>query len=170
MIKEGVILCPESRKDEGLILIQDVDYNMTISILKRLLKGIVLNREENDRIVNEYCQELRVKTPSVHQKVGNLSGGNQQKVVIAKCLATRPKVLILDEPTRGIDVGAKQEIYLLIKQMAASGLGVILISSELPEILNLSNRVVIMHELRQAGLLEKDEITQDNVIRYAFGG
>ena len=100
----------------------------------------------------------------------NLSGGNQQKVVLAKWLATRPKVLILDEPTRGIDVGAKQEIYQLIKELAGTGIGILLISSELPEIINLSHRVLVMREMRQVGILEKDEIMQETIIRNALGG
>lgn len=169
-INAGIALCPESRKDEGLILIKDIDYNITISIMKELIRGIKLNRKKNDEIVHNYCSKLRIKTPSYKQKVRNLSGGNQQKVVLAKWLATRPKVLILDEPTRGIDVGAKQEIYQLIKELAGTGIGILLISSELPEIINLSHRVLVMREMRQVGILEKDEIMQETIIRNALGG
>lgn len=169
-INAGIALCPESRKDEGLILIKDIDYNITISIMKELIRGIRLNRKKNNEIVQSYCSKLRIKTPSFKQKVRNLSGGNQQKVVLAKWLATRPKVLILDEPTRGIDVGAKQEIYQLIKELAGTGIGILLISSELPEIINLSHRVLVMREMRQVGILEKDEIMQETIIRNALGG
>ncbi len=169
-ISAGIALCPESRKDEGLILIKNIDYNITISIMKELIRGIRLNRKKNDEIVENYCSKLRIKTPSYKQKVRNLSGGNQQKVVLAKWLATRPKVLILDEPTRGIDVGAKQEIYQLIKELAGTGIGILLISSELPEIINLSHRVLVMREMRQVGILEKDDIMQETIIRNALGG
>ena len=169
-INKGIALCPESRKKEGLVLIKDVDYNVTVSIINELIKGFKLNKSKNDEIVDNYCTKMRVKTPSYQQKVGNLSGGNQQKVVVAKWLATHPKVLILDEPTRGIDVGAKQEIYYLIKELADAGIGIILVSSELPEITQLSHRVVVMRELKQVAILEKDEINQENIIKYAMGG
>lgn len=169
-IDAGIALCPESRKEQGLVLIQDIDYNITISILKEILRGIKLDKNKNNEIVDGYCKKLRVKTPSYFQKVKNLSGGNQQKVVLAKWLATKPKVLILDEPTRGIDVGAKQEIYQLIKEMASTGIGVILVSSELPEIINLSHRVVIMREMQQVGILENEDINQETIIKNALGG
>lgn len=169
-IDAGIALCPESRKDEGLVLIQDIDYNMTLCVLNELIRGIRLNRKKNKEIVEGYCKKLSVKTPSYRQKIKNLSGGNQQKVVLGKWLATKPKVLILDEPTRGIDVGAKQEIYQLIKEMADSGIGVILISSELPEIIHMSHRVVVMQEMRQVGILEEQDIKQETIIRNALGG
>ena len=169
-IEAGIAFCPESRKEEGLILIQDIDYNVTISSLKKIIKGIKLDKAKNWDIVDGYCKKLRVKTPSYQQKVKNLSGGNQQKVVLAKWLATKPKVLILDEPTRGIDVGAKQEIYQLIKEMADAGIGVILVSSELPEVIHLSHRVVIMREGQQVEILEEKDIKQEIIIRKALGG
>lgn len=169
-IEAGIALAPESRKEEGLVLIQDIDYNITLVILKELIKGIHLDKKKNDDIVSSYGEKLKIKTPSYHQKVVNLSGGNQQKVVLAKWLAARPKVLILDEPTRGIDVGAKQEIYQLIAKLAKTGVGIILVSSELPEIVGLSHRVIIMRELRQAGTLSQQEITQERIIKYALEG
>ena len=169
-IDAGIALCPESRKDEGLVLIQDIDYNMTLCVLDELIHGIRLDRKKNKEIVEGYSRKLSVKTPSYRQKIKNLSGGNQQKVVLGKWLATKPKVLILDEPTRGIDVGAKQEIYQLIKEMADSGIGVILISSELPEIIHMSHRVVVMREMRQVGILEEQDIRQETIIRNALGG
>ncbi len=169
-IEAGIVLAPESRKEEGLILIQDIDYNITLSIMKKLIRGIKLNKAENDRIVKEYGDRLRIKTPSYRQKVVNLSGGNQQKVVLAKWLATEPKVLILDEPTRGIDVGAKQEIYHLIHELALTGVSILLVSSELPEIINLSNRVVVMKEMKHVATIEDSEINQENIIKLALEG
>ena len=143
---------------------------MTLCVLDELIHGIRLDRKKNKEIVEGYSRKLSVKTPSYRQKIKNLSGGNQQKVVLGKWLATKPKVLILDEPTRGIDVGAKQEIYQLIKEMADSGIGVILISSELPEIIHMSHRVVVMREMRQVGILEEQDIRQETIIRNALGG
>lgn len=169
-IEAGIVLAPENRKEEGLILIKDIDYNITLSILKKLIHGIHLNKAENDRIVNEYGTRLRIKTPSYKQNVINLSGGNQQKVVLAKWLATEPKVLILDEPTRGIDVGAKQEIYQLIHELALTGVSILLISSELPEIVYLSNRVMIMRDFKHVATIEENEITQENIIKLALEG
>lgn len=169
-IKAGIALSPESRKDQGLVLIQNIDYNVTISIIKELIRGFHLDKKKNDQIVRDYCTRLRVKTPSYEQKVKNLSGGNQQKVVLAKWLATKPKVLILDEPTRGIDVGAKQEIYHLIKELSETGIGVLFISSELPEIVQLSHRVVVMREGEQVVILGKDHIDQEEIIKYVMGG
>lgn len=169
-IDAGIVLAPESRKDEGLVLIQDIEYNITLAILKQVIHGIKLNRKVHDKLIEDYGKRLRIKTPSYKQRVINLSGGNQQKVVLAKWLATKPKVLILDEPTRGIDVGAKQEIYQLITELAQNGVGIILVSSELPEVVNLSHRVVVMREMKQAGILEQDDITQDKIIKYALEG
>jgi len=123
----GVVIAPEDRKNEGLILKQSVDFNITITILKKIIKGIHFQKELNDRIVAEICTKLRVKTPSYDEKVRLLSGGNQQKVVLAKWLVTDPKVLILDEPTRGIDVGAKHEIYNLMFDIAQKGISIILL-------------------------------------------
>ena len=169
-INAGIVLAPESRKEQGLILIRDIDYNITLSIMKKLIKVIKLNKVENDRIVDEYGNRLRIKTPSYKQKVINLSGGNQQKVVLAKWLATEPKVLILDEPTRGVDVGAKQEIYQLIHELALTGVSILLVSSELPEIIGLSNRVVVMKDFKHVATIGGEEISQENIIKLALEG
>jgi len=118
----------------------------------------------------KYTKELRIKTPSIEQKAGNLSGGNQQKVVLGKWLMTKPKVLILDEPTRGIDVGAKVEIYNIINELVDQGVAVIVISSDLPEILGVSDRVLVMHEGRFTGELAIKEATQEKIMHYATGG
>lgn len=169
-VKYGIVLAPEDRKYEGLILKQTVDFNITLTILKQLIKGVKLDRKKNDEVVSSMVERLRVKTPSYEAKVRNLSGGNQQKVVLAKWLVTNPKVLILDEPTRGIDVGAKQEIYRLIYEFASIGVSVILISSEMPEVINLCDRVYVMREGKISGMVDRSELTEQNVIKLAIGG
>lgn len=165
----GISMVPENRKEQGLILIQGVDYNITISILKRIYgKGKANNQLEQD-VIQKYVKELSIKTPSLSQKVKFLSGGNQQKVVVSKNLATNPKVLILDEPTRGIDVGAKKEIYDIIANLAKQGVSIIMVSSEMPEIIHMCNRVIVMHEGRISGELTGEEITEQTIIRKAMG-
>lgn len=169
-INAGIMLAPESRKEQGLVLIQDIRFNTVLSILDRIIHGVRTEKKLEDEIVNEYMNKLHTKATSPSHITGQLSGGNQQKVVLAKCLAAKPKVLILDEPTRGIDVGAKFEIYKLITQLAEEGVGIIFISSELPEILNLSTRVITMHEGEKTGELEKQELSEELVLKYATGG
>lgn len=169
-ISNGIVLVPESRKEQGLILTQGVDYNITLCILNQLIKGIRIKKELYDDIVDKYIHDLSIKTPSTKQLVKNLSGGNQQKIVIAKWLAKKPKVLILDEPTRGIDVGAKKEIYEIICRLVEEGVGVIMVSSELPEIVNMSTRVITMHEGKISGIISKEEISQENIALHATGG
>lgn len=164
----GIVLTPESRKDQGLILLKDVDFNITLPQLEALIHGIWLNKKLNEEIVDGYCRRLNVKTPSYQQRVVNLSGGNQQKVILAKWLSAKPKVLILDEPTRGIDIGAKHDIYELMLELARAGLAVIFISSELPEIVGVSSRVVVMREGEMRAVLEKDDISQENIINNAI--
>lgn len=166
----GIVIAPEDRKNEGLILKQTVDFNITITILKKIIKGIRFQKEFNDRVVAEICTRLRVKTPSYDEKVRLLSGGNQQKVVLAKWLVTDPKVLILDEPTRGIDIGAKHEIYNLMFEIAQKGISIIFITSEMGEVINLSDRVNVMRDGRLVKTLEGLDINDENIIKYAIGG
>ena len=128
------------------------------------------DKKQETEIVEKYMKKMRTKATSAAHITGQLSGGNQQKVVLAKCLATNPKILILDEPTRGIDVGAKFEIYKMITELAAEGVGIIFISSELPEILNLSTRVITMHEGQKTGELAREELSEELVLKYATGG
>lgn len=132
-IRHGIVLAPEDRKKEGLILKQSVEFNITITILKKIINGIRFRKTTNDQIVSDICARLRVKTPSIQEKARLLSGGNQQKVVLAKWMVTDPKILILDEPTRGIDIGAKHEIYNLMFDIANNGVSIIFISSEMGE-------------------------------------
>ena len=149
-MNNGIGLVPEDRKKQGLVLIRSIGYNITLPVLNRFIKGPRVNKAIEEEIVKNYISKLSIKTPSINQAAKNLSGGNQQKVVIAKWLATDPKVLILDEPTRGVDVGAK-EIYGIMSMLAKQGVGIIMISSELPEVINMSDRVLVMHQGTIAG-------------------
>ena len=168
-INTGIVFAPEDRKVQGLFLRQSIDFNITLPIIKRLIHFLKLDFILNNEIVGGIGKRLQIKTQSYETRVNNLSGGNQQKVVLAKWLVTEPKVLILDEPTRGIDVGAKQEIYKLIYEIVQSGVAVVLISSEMLEIINLCDRVYVLHEGDLVGELERDNLTEQNVINYAIG-
>lgn len=166
----GIGLVTEDRKEQGLILCRDVRENHSLASLKSLSSfGMIRGRREWEQ-VRKSIQELRIRTPSGRTLVVNLSGGNQQKVVLGKWLATSPKLLILDEPTRGIDVGAKVEIYRLINELAAAGVAIVLISSELPEVLSMSDRILVMHEGRIQGELSRAEATQEAIMHLATGG
>jgi len=170
-IRHGLALVPENRKEEGLILINHVKFNLTLTMLEEYIQHLTANKEVEKNIVDYYIEKLSIKAPDKTSLCVNMSGGNQQKVVLGKWLATAPKILILDEPTRGIDVGTKSEIYRIIRNLAKEGIAVILISSELPEIVNLSTRVIVMYEGRiTADIKEKDEINQLNIMHYAIGG
>ncbi len=166
-LKDGISLVPEDRKKEGLYLIQSVEYNTTIEVLSEFIKGIRLNKKKEGQITQKYIDLMDTKTPSVKQTVGNLSGGNQQKVLIGRWLATKPKLLILDEPTRGVDVGAKAEIYSIMNELVKEGLSIIMISSELPEIINMSDRVYVFAHGYVKGCLNHTELTQKNIMHLA---
>lgn len=172
-IKAGLFYATEDRKRLGLILNSDIAYNASLSSLDKFIdKGIFINQNKEYGKVKELSGKFRVKTPSILQLAKNLSGGNQQKVCLVKALMTEPNVLILDEATRGIDIGAKMEIYQLINQMAAQGLAIIMISSELPEILGISDRIYVMREGRISGEFDNRErtITQQDVALAATKG
>ena len=170
VILHKIAMVPEDRKGQGAILSQDVSFNITIASLGQIIRGIRVNREKEKRIVAGLIEKLNIRTPSEAQIVKNLSGGNQQKVVFAKWLTTQPELLILDEPTRGIDVGAKKEIYEIMKKLVEEGVSIIMVSSELPEIINMSNRVVTMYEGAITGVLVNEEITQENILTHATRG
>ncbi|MGB4595975.1 MAG: ATP-binding cassette domain-containing protein [Anaerolineaceae bacterium] len=157
----------EDRKRDGLILIQDVKQNITLANLEKITKGGVINENEEIVVANKSRKDLNIKTPSIEQKVRNLSGGNQQKVSLGKWLFVQPGVMILDEPTRGIDVGAKYEIYTVMNQLVEQGMSIIMISSELPEVLGMSDRVYVMSAGRIAGELSASEATQEKVMALA---
>ncbi|HEX8186479.1 MAG TPA: xylose ABC transporter ATP-binding protein [Blastocatellia bacterium] len=168
-IKHGIGFVTEDRKRFGLILDQTILNNMTLAGLTRLSGRFITNVDAETAAGERSMRELRVKAPSVYTVAGTLSGGNQQKVVLAKWLLTTPKVLFLDEPTRGIDVGAKQEIYAQVNRLAAAGLAIILVSSELPEVLGLSDRVLVLHEGRITGEFTRMEATPEKVMACATG-
>lgn len=167
-----IALVPEDRKKYGLITSLDVKFNLTLAVIKEFIKGCRVNKARELEIINEYSNKLSIKMSGPSQVCAGLSGGNQQKVVISKWLATHPKVIIMDEPTRGIDVGAKDEIYDLILQLANEGISIILISSELPEILKLSSRIAVMYEgcLQTIIDTENRNVTQEEIMFYATGG
>jgi len=166
----GIGLIPEDRKEQGLILGMNIKDNITLGVLKSLAKFGIVNRKKQDTIFDSFSQKLSIKAYSSMQLVSKLSGGNQQKVVIAKWLAANPKILILDEPTRGIDVGAKAEIYALIDQLANQGIAIILISSELPEILGMSDRIIVLREGKQVSEFSRSEATEEIIMQSFIGG
>lgn len=166
-IKEGIAYVTEDRKGNGLILINDIRTNITLANLNDLSKNGILNKNEEIKVANDYKASLGIKAPSIEQKVGNLSGGNQQKVSLSKWMFVKPNVLILDEPTRGIDVGAKYEIYTLMNKLVEQGMSIIMISSELPEVLGMSDRVYVMSEGKIVGELTGEEATQEKIMHLA---
>jgi D-xylose transport system ATP-binding protein len=169
-IREGLALVTEDRKRLGLVLGMDVKTNTTLASLEKISKWGVMNENEEMKWSQKYVKELKTKTASLETPVGTLSGGNQQKVVLAKWLMSKPKILILDEPTRGIDVGAKYEIYHLMNKLVEEGVAIIMISSELPEILGMSDRIVVMHEGKLVKEFSYKEATQENIMLAATGG
>ena len=167
-IKNGFALLTEERRATGIFGIRDIKENTVISNLKSYLAGgFCLSDKKMKEDTDWAIQAMHIKTPSQSTQIRSLSGGNQQKVIIGRWLLTKPEVLLLDEPTRGIDVGAKAEIYHLISELANRGVAVIMVSSELPEILGMSDRVMVMHEGRITGILEKDEADQETILSLA---
>jgi ribose transport system ATP-binding protein len=168
-VNAGLGLVPEDRGLQGLVLKLPVLENIVLPTLNEHARvGWVDQRALRDTAQN-YVDKLNIRTPHLQQKAMFLSGGNQQKVVLAKWLALQPKILIMDEPTRGIDVGAKAEVHTLMSQLAQSGMGIIMISSELPEILGMSDRILVMHEGHATALLDRAEATQEKIMAYASG-
>jgi ribose transport system ATP-binding protein len=168
-IRAGMALVPEDRKQEGLILEMAVRENVSLAALWPESRAGFIDAAAERRLAREMIAALGIRTPGDRQIVRFLSGGNQQKVVLAKWLAMQPKLLLLDEPTRGIDVGAKAEIYDLVHRLAGEGLAVLFVSSEMEEILSLSDRALVMHEGRLAGGLSRSELSEENVMRLAAG-
>jgi ribose transport system ATP-binding protein len=170
-VKGGLALVPEDRKKQGVVLAESVRRNLSLASLDRdCVRRFLVNDEAESALSEKMIRELRIKTPSEDQPVRFLSGGNQQKVVIGKWLAMNPRVFLLDEPTRGIDVGAKQEIYQLMEKLATSGAGILFVSSELEEILGLADRVLVMHEGRITGELSRSELSEQSIMNLATGG
>ena len=166
-IKSSMAYVTEDRKGNGLILIEDVKQNISLANLKEITVGGVINENEEILVANKYCSELNIKTPTVQQKVRNLSGGNQQKVSLGKWLFVKPGIMILDEPTRGIDVGAKYEIYTIMNSLVEQGMSIIMISSELPEILGMSDRIYVMSAGKIKGEMPVEEASQESIMALA---
>lgn len=166
-IDHGIVYITENRKEDGLFLDYDIRRNITAPCLDQLKNGIALSRTKEDTLSQEYVEKLKIKVFSLDQLCSSLSGGNQQKVLFAKWLTVSPKILIIDEPTRGIDVGVRLEIYRILRQLCNEGVGIIVISSDLPEILGLCDRVIVMAEGQVTGSLEAREMTEENIMRLA---
>ena len=165
----GIAYLPEDRHQEGLVLDFTIAQNVTLPILPRLFPRLLIRASRERQVAHEYTEQFNVRMVGVDQLVGALSGGNQQKVVLAKWLASRPSILILDEPTRGIDIGAKVEVHRIISELAASGLGIILISSDLPEVLAMSDRILVLHEGRLTAEIPRQQATEERVMFAATG-
>jgi rhamnose transport system ATP-binding protein len=165
----GIAYLPEDRHQEGLVLDFSIAQNVTLPILARLFPQLLIHASDERRVAHEYTEQFSVRMTGVDQDAGALSGGNQQKVVLAKWLASKPRILILDEPTRGIDIGAKVEVHRIISELAASGLGIILISSDLPEVLAMSDRIVVLHEGRITAEIPRSQATPERVMFAATG-
>ena len=169
-IKNGFALVPEDRQSQGLIQTLDIGKNTAISSMKDYVKGLFLDEKAENAAVDEQIKDIHIKVADKRLPILSLSGGNQQKVVFAKWMYTNPKVLILDEPTRGVDIGAKKEIYSIINDLAAKGVAIIMVSSELPEVLGMSDRVMVVKEGLVRGFLSKEEANQENIMILATGG
>ena len=166
-IRNGISFLTEDRRGKGIVGIRDITENTILSNLRAY--STPLNHKKIKSDVNEYVEKLRVKTPGTKELIKNLSGGNQQKVLVARCLLTDPDIIIIDEPTRGIDVGAKSEIHSLITQLAGQGKAIIMISSEMPEAMGMSDRLIVMHEGEVTGILDRSEFDQEEIMRLASG-
>jgi ribose transport system ATP-binding protein len=167
-ITSGMALVPEDRKKDGLILGMDVQTNISLTALENIEQTGFLSQKKEMTLAKKYIADLRIKTPSEKQTARNLSGGNQQKIVLSKWLATNPKLLMLDEPTRGIDVNAKNEIYKLILQLADEGMGIIVVSSELPEILAISDRILVLCEGNLTAEMAVLDASEDSILKAAI--
>jgi ABC-type sugar transport system ATPase subunit len=167
-MEHGIAMVNEDRKMNGLVLSSSVAENMTLSSLGELSTWIFVDHARETDVVEREMRRYRISAPDAGSKVVNLSGGNQQKVAIAKALLTKPRILILDEPTRGIDIGAKAEIYSMMRDLADSGMGIILISSELPEIIGICDRVIVMNKGRVSAELPGEGIDEETILRHAM--
>ena len=168
-IAHGIYLVPEDRRQSGLIVDFNVRENISLPNLDAFSSAKIINFSKESKAAVDACKAINIKTPTPEMRAANLSGGNQQKVVLAKWLTFAPQVLIFDEPTRGIDVGAKAEIYQLIRNLAANGVSVIVISSEMEEVLGISDRIAVMHEGRLTGILERSQFSEEAVMHLATG-
>ncbi|GHV64022.1 monosaccharide-transporting ATPase [Spirochaetia bacterium] len=164
-MRKGISYVPEDRRGRGIIPDQSIKFNITLKVLYEFIKGVFVNNGKEQEISDTYFTGLAVRAPNTAALIKNLSGGNQQKVVVASWLATKPRVLIFDEPTRGIDIGAKTEMYAIMNKLAKEGMAIIMVSSELPEILNMSDRIAVMREGTLSGILDRSEATQETIMQ-----
>ena len=169
-IERGIYLAPEDRKRSGLLLDLPIVRNITLADLGRYAKWRLPDQKLERHAAQDQCKTLSIRAPSVETAAANLSGGNQQKVVLGKWLSMRPNAVIFDEPTRGIDVGAKSEIYAIMRALADGGVAILMISSDMEEVIGVSDRIAVMHEGRISGLLERDDFTEHNIMVLAVGG
>lgn len=169
-IAKGIGLIPEDRKNSGAFLSKSIQWNTVINSIKKISKFGIVNTKKEMEISEDYKKKFKIKAPSLLQNVGNLSGGNQQKVVIAKTMAAETQVIIFDEPTRGIDIQAKQEIYKLMNELANSGYAIMIVSSEMPELIGMSDRIIVIAEGKQMGMLTKEDFDQTKILDLASGG
>jgi L-arabinose transport system ATP-binding protein len=168
-IRQGIVLCPEDRKKEGIIPIRSVMENLNLSGRRHFSRlGFIIDESRERKNASEFVKKLGIKTPSLRQLIMNLSGGNQQKVILARWLSEQIKVILLDEPTRGIDVGAKSEIYSIIYDLAKRGIGVIVVSSELPEVMGICDRIAVMRQGQMVGILDRSAATQEEILKMAL--
>ena len=168
-MEAGVGLIPEDRKFQGCFIDKPIDWNISISTIDRLTKGGVVDKKAETKLAEDYKVRLKIKTPFLDQVASGRSGGNQQRVVIAKALAADPDILIFDEPTRGIDIGARHEIYLLMNELAEQGKSILMVSSDMEELLGMSERIIVLHEGEQTGELQRQEFSQEKVLALASG-
>ena len=172
-IKVGIGLVPEDRKKQGLVLGNTVGFNLTLASIDSYINGIAISDRKCQEVIDYYKEKLHIKAVADRVELveaGSLSGGNQQKIVLGKWLAIKPDVLILDEPTRGVDVNAKFEIYSVINELAKAGIAVIMVSSELPEIINMCDNVCVIKAGKMTGMLGREELDQERIMQYAAGG
>ena len=169
-VRLGMGFVPEDRKAQGVLMERSIKENMSLPLLRRISHFFFLDKKKEDGMILKYKEALNIKTPSLGQQVRNLSGGNQQKVVIGKWLASSSQILILDEPTQGIDVGAKYEIYQMMNRLTENGISIIMISSEMEEIIGMSDRIIVLHEGSAAGTLnDRKKFTQEKIMKLASG-
>ena len=166
-IRNGISMIPENRRDDALIAQMTIQQNAQMTIMKRLKSRFLINRKKASGVMEEMMEEYSIKAGNVKDSIMTLSGGNQQKVVIARWIANDPRILLCDEPTRGIDVGAKAEVYAILQKIASQGIGIVMVSSELPELLSLCDRIIVMHEGRITGEISREEASEEAVMRYA---
>ena len=169
VLQAGMALVSEDRKRFGLILGASIGYHLTLSSLDSVTSNGLIDAPRENTVSQQLFKELRIKAPDLETPVGSLSGGNQQKVVLGKALNTKPKLLMLDEPTRGIDVGAKLEVYNIVNRISSEGTAVILVSSELPELIGMSDRIIMLHEGQASGPFMPNEVTQERLLAAALG-